>query len=222
MFRGLALSKTLLFAVICTVSLAGSHQIFAQRTGEWQVAVMTGFNSVAAGKESLLADNRGTELGLYVTTPWQLWSAHYTALSLRAQAVTYPNAIETPSPAVAGETVKLTNAVHSQLRADIRQIYEIWDIHWTLGLGLMLPVTNSISTPRGEFSFADARTEYPQATDSLRKIDRSYAVFLRVGIDQKILNDMLLLGLGFDISALEFPRTAQLVSFNLYAGVSVW
>ncbi len=181
-----------------------------------------GFNSVAAAKQSLLADNRGSELGFIVTTPWRLWHGSYSAFGVRAQAVAYPNAIDTPSPTVAGESVKLTNAVHSQVRADFRQIYEIWGIHWSLGLGLMLPVTNSISTPRGEFSYADARSAYPQAADSLRKIDRSYAVFVRLGIDQKLLDDYLLVGLGLDISALEFPRTQQLVSINLYAGVRVW
>ncbi|MFZ5630524.1 MAG: hypothetical protein ACOY5B_15435 [Spirochaetota bacterium] len=222
MARGNPLRKSLSTVLLCFSTLVASGQISAQEGSAWQAAVIAGFNSVAAAKDSLLADNRGAELGLYVTTPWRLWNEHYTALSLRAQAVAYPNAIVTPSPAVAGENVKLTNAVHSQLRADIRQIYELWDIHWTLGLGFLLPVSSSISTPRGEFTYTEARTVYPESAGNLRKIDRSYAVFLRVGIDQKLMNDMLLLGLGLDISALEFPRTEQLVSFNFYAGVRVW
>lgn len=220
--RGNNLSKSLSTLVLLLAGISGAGRLTAHQGGEWQAAVITGFNSVAAGKDSLLADNRGAELGLYVTTPWRLWQEHYTALSLRAQAVAYPNAIETPSPTAAGETVKLTNAVHSQLRADVRQIYELWGIHWTLGLGMMLPISNSISSPRGELAYADARTIYPDAAANLRRIDRSYALFLRLGIDQKFLNDMLLLGLGLDVSAMEFPRTDQLMTINFYAGVRVW
>jgi hypothetical protein len=219
---GNILSKSLAAAVLCLTSMSAASRISAQPGGEWQAAVITGFNSVAAGKDSLLQDNRGAELGLYVTTPWRLWQEHYMAFSLRAQAVAYPNAIETPSPTIAGETVRLTNAVHCQARADFRQIYELWDIHWTLGLGLMLPISNSISSPRGELTYADARSVYPEAAASLRRIDRSYALFLRIGLDQKLMNDMLLLGLGFDINAAEFPRTDQLVTVNFYAGVRVW
>lgn len=219
---GNVLGRFLSSVLLCLATIAGAHQLSAHPQGEWQAAVIAGFNSVAAGKDSLLTDNRGAELGLYITTPWRLWQEHYTALSLRAQAVAYPNAIETPSPTVAGETVKLTNAVHSQLRADLRQIHELWGIHWTLGLGLLLPISSSISSPRGEMAYADAGSAYPEAAASLRRIDRSYAVFLRLGVDQKLLGDMLLLGPGFDISALEFPRTDQLVTINFYAGVRIW
>lgn len=209
-------------AVLCLATVTGMGRIVAHQGGEWQVAAIAGFNSVAAGKDALLSENRGAELGLYLTTPWRLWCEHSTALALRAQSVAYPNAIETPSPTVASETVKLTNASHSQLRAEMRQTYALWDIPWTIGLGLMLPVSSSISTPRGELSYSEARATYTEASDQLRKIDQSYAVFLRFGIDQKLLDDALLLGLGFDFSALEFPRTEQRLGFNLYAGIRVW
>lgn len=203
-------------------SLALSAQPNTETLLPWQLAVTTGFASVAAGKDSLLADNRGAELGLVATLPWRFMNERASLVTLRAQTIAFPTAIETPSPAVAGETVKLTNASHSQLRLDARQIYELWGIHWALGLGVMVPVTSSITTPRGEYTFAEAGAIYTAAQGDLRKIDKSYAVYLRFGIDQKMLDDALLLGLGIDIHALEFPRTEQRVALNFYAGVRVW
>ena len=188
----------------------------------WQFAITTGFNSVAAGKDSLLSDNRGAELGLVARVPWRFLEERENLITLRAQTIAFSNAIETASPAVAGETVKLTNATHSQLRLDARQIYEYWGIHWSAGLGVMLPVTSSITTPRGEYTFAEAGERYSAAQGDLRKIDKSYAVYLRLGIDQRLLDDALLLGFGLDIQALEFPRTEQRVALNFYAGVRVW
>lgn len=207
---------------IALLSSAAYAQPATETLLPWQLAITTGFTSVAADKDSLLADNRGAELGLVATVPWRFLNEKANLIALRAQTIAFPNAIETASPAVAGETVKLTNASHSQLRLDARQIYEYWGIHWAVGLGVMVPVTSSITTPRGEYTFAEAGAIYTAAQGDLRKIDRSYAVYLRLGIDQKLLDDALLLGVGLDIQALEFPRTEQRVALNFYAGVRVW
>ncbi len=214
------------FAVFSGYILVLSSALFAEPAADaslpWQFAVTTGFISVAADKESLLSDNRGAELGLIARMPWRFLEERENLIALRAQTIAFPNAIETASPAVAGETVKLTNASHSQLRLDARQIYEHWGVHWSVGLGFMVPVTSSITTPRGEYTFAEAGEKYTAAQGDVRKIDTSYAVYLRLGIDQKLLDDALLLGFGLDIQALEFPRTEQRVALNFYAGVRVW
>ena len=55
------------------------------------------------------------------------------------------------------------------------------------------------SLPRHDYAVA--------AQSDLRKTGRSYAFDLRLCIDQKMLDDALLLAVGIDIQALEFPRT---------------
>lgn len=218
--------KAVLLFLLNTV-LALQSQLFAVEELSplaWHAAVTTGLNSIAAPKDSQLANNRSAEIGVHVITPWRIWNERYTAWMLRAQTIAYPKAIVIPAPnhALTGDTIKLTNAVRSQLRAELRQVYRWSGVDWALGLGLMLPVTSSISTPRGEFTYSEARTFYPDADSGLRKLDSSYAIFIHLGIEQSLLDELFLLGIGLDMSVLEFPRTDQFGYINFYAGVRIW
>lgn len=210
--------------ILCAAAAIHADEAVPQQPSspDWQLLVFSGFHSVAAQADSPLAKNRGAELGTFVVTPWRLFQEKYTAVVLRVQTIAFPRGITIPSPAVPDESIKLTNATHTQLRTDFRHILTWLEIDWSLGGGLMLPVTSSILTPRGEFDFANAKQLYPLATSSLQQMDSSYALFFHAGIDQMLLAGMLLLGVGVDISLLEFPRTKQSFAFSLYAGVRVW
>lgn len=188
---------------------------------ELEFAVTAGFGSVLASND-LLKNNKGAEIGLIATLPLTLWKEDANLVTLRGQYTDYANGIETPSPLDPATNVKLTNAGHSQLRMDFRQIFTYWDIQWSVGLGMQLPVTSSILTPRGEFTFADAKSNYPAASDSIAKIDRSFAGYLRLGIDQKILSNALIIGIALELTFAESPKTEQRALLNIYAGARIW
>lgn len=186
---------------------------------EWQFAITAGFNSVLSG-DTLIKKNEGAEIGLFSTLPVSLWKEDANLVSIRGQFTNFTNGVD--ALGVNGDTVKLTNASHSQLRLDARQIYAYWGIHWSVGLGVQIPLTTNILTPRGEFTFNEARGYYPDSEERLAKIDRSFAGYVRLGIDQKILADALLLGGALEINVFESPKTGQRFILNFYAGARIW
>lgn len=203
-----------------TVPMPAQPTVIAQPRS-WEIGVTAGLNSVVSNN-ALLKKNEGAEIGLQVTLPWHLWKEERNLLSLRGQLTNYSNGIELPTANALGQQTKLVNASHSQVRLDWRQVFLLWDIDWTFGFGVQIPVTSSVLTPRGEYSFAEAKNYYPDAVADLGRIDRSTGVFLRFGIDQKFFDDALLLGAGFEVMVIESPRTEQRFALNLYAGAKVW
>lgn len=188
---------------------------------ELEFAVTAGLGGVMSNNE-LLKNNKGAEIGLITTLPVTLWKEDANLVTLRGQYTSYANGIETPSPLDPTTNVKLTNAGHSQLRMDFRQVFTYWDIQWSVGLGMQIPITSNILTPRGEFTFADAKSNYATAADSISKFDRSFAGYLRLGIDQKILSNTLIIGVALELTFAEAPKTDQRAFFNLYAGARIW
>lgn len=188
-------------------------------TRTWQIGVTAGFNSIASGDE-LVKKNSGAEIGLQTTLPYTLWKEDANLFTLRGQFTSFSNGID--ATAANGDAVKLVNASHSQARLDFRQIFIHWGIHWSAGLGVQIPITTNILTPRGEFRFADARSYYPDSTAELAKIDKSFAGYVRLGIDQKFLADALLLGVALEIGLVESPKTQQRAVLNFYAGARIW
>lgn len=184
-----------------------------------QIGVTAGLNSLVSG-DALVKKNQGAELGIVATLPFSFWKEDANLVTLRGQFTNFSTGIDTVG--TNGDTVKLVNASHSQLRADFRQIFTYWSISWSVGLGLQIPLTTNILTPRGEFSFADAKNYYPGAEAELAKIDRSFMGYLRLGIDQKFFSDALLVGGGFEIGFGETPKTSQCLALNFYAGARVW
>lgn len=200
---------------------APAENATALKKRELEFAVTAGFGSVMTNNE-LLKNNKGAEIGLITTLPVTLWKEDANLVTLRGQFTHYANGIETPSPVDPATNVKLTNAGHSQLRLDFRQVFIYWDIQWSVGLGLQIPVTSRILTPRGEFTFAETKGYYPAAADSIAKFDRSFAGYLRLGIDQKIFSNTLILGAAIELTFAEAPRTDQRAFLNLYAGARIW
>jgi hypothetical protein len=186
-----------------------------------QFALTAGLNALATNN-ALLKKNEGAEIGVITTLPVKIWRENANLVTLRGQFTNYSNGIELNSTNAAGEKNKLVNAGHSQLRMDFRQVFTLWNVSWSAGLGFQIPLSTRVMSPRGEFSFADARGYYPEAGAGLSSMDRSYAFYLRLGIDQKLFDDNLLLGLGFEINLAEAPRTDQRAFLNLYAGARLW
>lgn len=184
-----------------------------------QIGVTAGFNSLVSG-DALVKKNQGAELGIVANLPLSLWKEDANLVTLRGQFTNFSTGIDTPG--ANGDTVKLVNASHSQLRADFRQVFTYWSVGWSIGLGVQIPLTTNILTPRGEFNFSDAKNYYPGADTELTKIDRSFMGYLRLGIDQKFFSDALLVGGGLEIGFAETPKTSQRLALNFYAGARVW
>lgn len=182
-------------------------------------AVTAGFNMIAS-RDNLIKKNEGAEIGLITTLPLTLWKEDANLVTVRGQFTNFSNGVD--ATAENGDAIKLSNASHSQVRVDFRQIFVYWGIHWSAGLGVQIPVTTNILTPRGEYNFTDAKGYYPDAEGQLSKIDKSYAGYLRLGVDQKLLSDTLLLGLALEINLIESPKTQQRFVVNFYAGARVW
>lgn|GEM_PF-3371121 len=185
----------------------------------WQIGMTAGFNSTVSG-DALVKKNSGAEIGLQTTLPYTLWKEDANLVTLRGQFTSFSNGID--ATAANGDAIKLVNASHSQVRLDCRQIFIYWGIHWSAGLGVQIPVTSNILTPRGEYTFAEARGNYPDSTAELSKIDKSFAGYVRLGIDQKLLADALLLGVALEIGVIESPKTQQRAVLNFYAGARLW
>ncbi|MBL8035653.1 MAG: hypothetical protein JNJ69_18260 [Leptospiraceae bacterium] len=210
----------LLSTFFCGISLTsiGAEEIPERR---WQIAVAAGLNSIVTNN-TLLKNNEGAEVGLLTSLPYQLWKEDAAFISVRGQLTNYSNGITLSSTNAIGNPDKLVNAAHSQLRIDYRHIYIYWGIHWSIGLGVQLPVTSRILTPRGEFSFAETKNWYPEAQADIARIDRSTGVYLRLGIDQKLLDEALIAGIAFELMAIEAPRTDQRFALNAYIGARLW
>ena len=214
--RWLVLLLALAWPALISAEAAPAETIPART---WQIGVTAGFNSIASGDE-LVKKNSGAEIGLQTTLPYTLWKEDANLITLRGQFTSFSNGID--ATAANGDAIKLVNASHSQARLDFRQIFIHWGIHWSAGLGVQIPITSNILTPRGEFSFADARSYYPDSTAELAKIDKSFAGYVRLGIDQKLLADALLLGVALEIGLVESPKTQQRAVLNFYAGARIW
>ena len=186
----------------------------------FQIAVAAGFNRILSNDE-FVKQNAGAEFAVISTLPLTLWREDANLFAVRAQYTAFRGDIELPKD-TAGNADKLFYPSHSQIKADFRQIFRHWNIDWSLGLGFQLPVYDRTLTPLGTFTFKEASELYPEARDTLAKIDRSYAIFLRLGIDQKFLEDALIAGLAIEINAVEFPKTQQRASLNFYVGARVW
>lgn len=184
-----------------------------------QIGVTAGFNSLVSG-DALVKKNQGAELGIVTSLPVSLWREEANLITVRGQFTNFSTGIDTAG--ANGDTVKLVNASHSQLRADCRQVFTYWSVGWSVGLGIQIPLTTNILTPRGEFNFSDAKNYYPGADAELAKIDRSFMGYLRLGIDQKLFSDALLVGGGLEIGFAETPKTSQRFALNFYAGARVW
>lgn len=202
-----------LLLLLCCRALAANQP--------FEVALTAGFNGVLSNVD-LLKDNKGAEIGVISTLPLKIWREDANLLTVRGQYTSYTNGIDTPSPLLAAETVKLTNAGHSQIRTDFRQIFVYWDIHWSVGVGLQIPITSNLLAPRGQLTFDEARTIYAAAATAIEKIDRSYAGYLRIGVDQKLLSNMIIIGAAFELNFVETPRTEQRLVFNFYAGAKIF
>jgi hypothetical protein len=161
--------------------------------------------------------SEGAEVGAIAILPWHVWREDLALVTMRAQYTNYSTEIP-----LSGGNSSLKNAAHAQLRADYRQGFEHWGLNWTVGLGIMFPLHSAMLTPKGEFSFSEAEAYYPEAAGSISKINSSSAVYLRLGIDQQVLSDILIIGGGVELTALEWPKTTQRAYVNFYAGVRVW
>lgn len=213
-----------LFGLLCvTGSLAADEPAHANEAHRnvWQVDIVAGISRIASGNP-LIKQNEGAEIGVITQLPWRFWLEERNLVSVRAQLTNYSNGIELPTTNAVGQQNKLVNAAHSQLRIDWRQIFPLWGIHWSAGIGMQIPIVASIITPRGEYSFNEAKSFYPEVAADIGRIDRSTGFFLRLGIDQKLLDDALVLGAGLEIMTIEAPRTEQRFAINLYAGARIW
>jgi hypothetical protein len=184
-----------------------------------QIDITGGFNSILSNDE-LVKKNQGAEIGLLATLPFALWKEDANLVAVRGQFTSFSNSIAAVGDN--GNDVKLANASHAQIRFDFRQIFIYWGVHWSAGLGFQVPITTNILTPRGELSFADAKNYYSDGEAQIAKIDRSFAGYLRLGIDQKLLSDVLILGAAFEIALAESPKTNQRFILNFYAGARIW
>lgn len=188
---------------------------------EFQVAVAAGFNNILSS-DNFLKPNSGAEIGLLLTLPLQIWREDASIVAVRGQFTSFSNGIDSLATDGTGNTLKLVNASHAQLRTDFRQIFRHWGVDWSIGLGVQIPITSRILTPRGELNFSDARTYYADSASSLDKIASTYAGYLRLGIDQKLLGDALCVGVAFEINFVESPQSLQRTAINLYAGARIW
>jgi len=185
------------------------------------LTLTAGFNGVMSN-DALLKNNKGAELGAIASLPLTFWREDANLVTLRAQYTSYANGIETPSPANAATLVKLTNAGHAQLRADFRQIFALWGIEFSAGLGIQVPLTTSLLAPRGELTFTEAKSTYAAAAPEIQKIDSAYAGYVRLGIDQRVLADSVLLGIALEINFVESIKTEQRAVLNFYAGAKIF
>lgn len=193
--------------------------VFIEKPRQWQIGVTAGLNSIGS-EDPVLKNNRGAEFGIIATLPYTLWKEDASIVVLRGQFTGFPQGIQSQDDS--GNEVLLINASHAQARFDFRQVFVYWGIHWSVGLGLQIPITSRILTPRGEFNFRHASAFYKSADSALKKIDSATAGYIRLGVDQKFLDDTLLLGLGLEISFAESPKTEQKTVINFYAGARVW
>lgn len=187
----------------------------------WQVDITAGISRIASGNP-LIKQNEGADIGVITQLPWRFWLEERNLVSVRAQLTNYSNGIELQTTNSVGEQNKLVNAAHSQLRIDWRQIFPLWGIHWSAGIGMQIPIVSSIITPRGEFSFSEAKSLYPEVAADIGRIDRSTGIFVRLGVDQRLLDEALTLGVAFEVMTIEVPRTEQRLAFSLYAGARIW
>lgn len=186
----------------------------------FQLGVAAGFNRLIS-QDVLARENSGAEIGILTYLPFQIFNESANLVTVRAQYTRYNNDLIFAN-ASGDDTVRLFFPSHSQLKFDFRQIFQYWGIGFSLGLGLQLPVSTSVLTPLGRFTFREAATLYPQSKELLAKIETSHAVYVRVGIDQKFLDDALLAGIGIDVNILETPKTLQRYTLNVYAGARIW
>lgn len=200
------------FALLVTLPLM-AEETAAPRV--FQLAVAAGFNRILSG-DAFVKQNAGAEFGVITTMPFRIWREDANLVTLRAQYTRYTDDIELPNSA------KIFYPSHSQVKADLRQIFRYWSVDWSLGLGFQVPVYNRTLTPLGTFNFDDTVSRYPDARETLAKIDRSYALYLRAGIDQKFLDDALIAGLAIEFNAIEIPKTQQRATLNFYIGARVW
>ena len=187
----------------------------------WQVDVTAGMTRISSSN-ALLKKNEGAEIGIITKLPWRLWFEERNLVAIRGQVTNYSNGIDLPTTNAVGQQNRLVNAAHSQVRIDWRQVFPLWGIDWSAGLGVQIPVVSSIMTPRGEYSFSEARALYPEVAAEIGRIDRSTGVFLRLGIDQKLLDDALVLGAAVEIMTIESPRTEQRFALSAYVGARIW
>lgn len=206
-------------AVACFFSLA--HGLGAETGRTFQVALAGGFNRIFSG-DDFVKQNTGAEFSVLSTLPWQIWREDFSLVVIRAQFTRFTDEIVLPTNASTGTSPTLFYPTHSQMKADLRQVFHIWQIGWSLGLGFQVPVYNSVLTPLGRFTFADAKENYPGASTTLDKIRPAYAIFMHAGIDQKFLDDALIAGIGLDISVASFTANSERVAFNVYAGARLW
>lgn len=219
-----ALAATVLFCLLFATGVAAddpSPLASGPTLNAWQVDIIVGISRIA-GSKALVKNNEGAEIGIVTRLPWRLWVEERNLIAVRAQLTGYSSGIELPTANAAGEPNKLVNASHSQVRIDWRQIFPLWGIHWSAGLGVQIPVVSGILTPRGEYSFSEAKSLYPEAAADLGRIDRSTGIFVRLGVDQKLLDDALVLGAALEIMTIEVPRTEQRFALSLYAGARIW
>ena len=186
----------------------------------FQVALAGGFNRILSG-DDFVKQNAGAEFSVLSTLPWQIWREDFNLVVIRAQFTRFTDEIVLPTNA-AGNSPTLFYPTHSQIKADLRQIFHVWQIGWSLGLGFQIPIYNGVLTPLGRFTFADAKDNYPDASTALDKIKPASAIFLHAGIDQKFLDDALIAGIGLDINFASFPANSERVAFNIYAGARLW
>ncbi len=187
----------------------------------WQIDITAGINRIASGN-ALVKKNEGAEIGIIAKLPWRFWLEERNLIAVRGQLTNYSNGIALPTTNAVGQQNKLVNAAHSQLRIDWRQVFPLWGIHWSAGLGVQIPIVSGILTPRGEYSFNEAKSFYPEAAADIGRIDRSAGIFLRLGVDQKLLDDALVLGAALEVMTIESPRTEQRFVLSLYAGARIW
>ncbi len=208
---------TVCLALTCALRLGADTGLPERR---FQVAVAAGFNRILSN-DDFVKQNAGAEFAILSTLPLKLWREDANLVTLRAQYTRYTDDIVLPANN-GNNQGKLFYPSHSQIKADFRQIFRHWGIDWSFGLGFQIPVYNRTLTPLGTFTFDEASELYPEARDTLAKIDRSYALYLRAGIDQKFLDDALIAGLGFELNAIEIPKTQQRLTVNFYIGARVW
>ena len=201
-----------IFALLTTLP-AIAEEIAAPRV--FQLAVAAGFNRILSG-DDFVKQNAGAEFGIIATMPFKIWREDANLITLRAQYTRYTDDLVLPNSA------KIFYPSHSQVKADLRQIFRQWSIDWSFGLGFQIPVYNRALTPLGTFNFDDTVNLYPDARQTLAKIDRSYALYLRAGIDQKFFDDALIAGLGLEFNLIEIPKTQQRATLNFYIGARLW